>query len=187
MHRIKRITNSAKKGVRSHKGTGLKLLVVSEQWNKIDLLNTWQIQRSASLAKQPRSQGSLFSLEKEFRLRLVTWLPKAGRHIRTIRKGLQAKFSTSCRRFRRFRRFRGRAANLKAHCQRGRLFLFWDKWPAVILSTLLPGFLAKRESSRVASALCVSSSEKWLHNSPVKSVNKYYFSWNWVSPLTFQI
>ena len=33
----------------------------------------------------------------------------------------------------------------------------------------------------VASALCLSSSDKWLHNSPAKSVNKYYFSWKWMS------
>ena len=67
--------------------------------------------------------------------------------------------------------------------QRGRcFFVLCPDW-----STLLPGFLAKRENNQEASALCVSLSNKWLQNSPAKSVNKNYFSLKWVSPLRFHV
>ena len=72
--------------------------------------------------------------------------------------------------------------------QRGRFFF---SFCALILcpdwSTLLPGFLPKRENNQEASALRVSSSNKWLQNSPAKSVNKNYFSLKWVSPLRFHV
>ena len=69
--------------------------------------------------------------------------------------------------------------------QRGRFFFFLVLCPD--WSTLLPGFLAKRENNQEASALCVSSSNKWLQNSPAKSVKKNYFSLKWVSPLRFHV
>ena len=62
---------------------------------------------------------------------------------------------------------------LPALMQWGRLFLFWNKWSALFGQH---SCLAFKRANSPSVCVCVSSSEKWLHNSPPKSVNKYYFS-----------
>ena len=57
------------------------------------------------------------------------------------------------------------------------LFLFWNKWHALFGQHSCLTFSQKEKIVRCISA-CVSSSEKWLHNLPTKSVNKYCFSWD---------
>lgn len=57
------------------------------------------------------------------------------------------------------------------------LFLFWNKWHALFGQHSYLAFSLKEKIVRCISA-CVSSSEKWLHNLPTKSVNKYCFSWD---------
>ena len=66
----------------------------------------------------------------------------------------------------------------KALMQCGRLFLFWNKWRALIGQH----FRKKRENSQVLPVFWVSSSQKGLHDPPAKSVNKYSISYGsgWV-------
>ena len=71
--------------------------------------------------------------------------------------------------------------------QRGRLLLFWNRKIVKACSdwsTLLPDFLAKRPllSCGYVAVVCFL-----YQSSPVKSVNKYYFSRKWMSSFTFQV
>ena len=66
--------------------------------------------------------------------------------------------------------------------QRGRLFRFNFEWRTLTGQQFCQAF---SQTDKIV--VCGRVLIKWLHSSAIKSLNQFYFSWKWMSPLTFQV